>query len=61
MADIINLNKARKRLKKGEKAEKAAVNRSKYSRSTSQKRLDKDPTRRFDRNLDQSKLNDDDK
>jgi hypothetical protein len=60
MADIINLNKARKRRKKGEKAEMAAANRSKHGRSGSQKRLDKEPTQRVDQTLDQSKLDKDD-
>ena len=54
MADIINLNKARKRLKKDEKNKNAAENRVKFGRSKSQKRRDNDPSERVGQNLDRS-------
>ena len=52
MADILNLNKARKALTKAQSAAKAVENRAKFGRTKAQKTADDAERARISENLD---------
>lgn len=56
MADIINLNKARKAKAKAAEAAKAVENRARFGRTKAEKAHDEAERARMDAGLDQSKL-----
>lgn len=56
MADIINLNKARKAKAKAAAAAKAVENRARFGRTKAEKARDDTERARIDAGLDQSKL-----
>ncbi len=55
MAEIINLNRARKARAKTEAGDAAAANRAKYGRTKAEKQRDKTETERVVKLLDDSK------
>jgi hypothetical protein len=55
MAEIINLNKARKAKVRAGKAEKAVENRIRFGRTREQKRADAEEAARIANRLDESK------
>lgn len=61
MADIINLNKKRKAVKKLKKEKTAAENRIKFGRTKKEKQLAKKITERDERFLDNHKIEEKDK
>lgn len=59
MAEIVNLNKARKRRARDRAGEQAAANRVKFGRTREQKERDRAEDEAARRKLDQLKLEDD--
>ena len=55
MADIINLNQARKQRARAGKSAKAEENRARFGRTKAEKALDRAETAKIDRLLDDSK------
>jgi len=55
MAEIINLNKARKAKTKADKASRAQENRARFGRTKAEKATDAAETARIERLLDDSK------
>ena len=55
MAEIINLNKARKARARSTKAAKAVENRARFGRTKAEKAADSAERARIDRTLDESK------
>lgn len=56
MAEIVNLNRARKRIAHAEQSRQAETNRAKFGRTRTQRKRDEEQTARTETTLDQHRL-----